>query len=169
MEELMPILYVHGVNVRSRQGFLGVDTLLRRYIAPQISDKPDTVLIDDVFWGDAGVEFAWDGASRPRTRLIGMGSQIGPSLAERTLTASEFAQALKKVPDEKMAGSASTGGLAASGAPVGGGTAPSGRMHDLQPDELRDGISVRAAANGGIVERDNRVDIGGVFLRRRKH
>lgn len=43
----MPILYVHGVNTRSRDGFLNeIRVYLRRYIAPAISSNPKTVLID---------------------------------------------------------------------------------------------------------------------------
>lgn len=70
----MPILYVHGVNVRSREGFARFQKYARRYLAPAISDDPDRVTISDVFWGDLAFSPAWDGASRPRSRLFGMGA-----------------------------------------------------------------------------------------------
>jgi len=31
----MPILYVHGVNTRSREGFFAIEPLLRRHVAPE--------------------------------------------------------------------------------------------------------------------------------------
>ncbi|MEZ5863075.1 MAG: hypothetical protein R3D25_03005 [Geminicoccaceae bacterium] len=94
----MPIIYVHGVNVRSRDGFLALTDYLRRYIAPVIADDPENVLIDDVFWGDKGVTFAW-GSSRPRSQLIGMGAgarALQP--VEGALAATDFAEALDRVP-----------------------------------------------------------------------
>src|SRR6516164_10254868 len=96
----MPILYVHGVNTRSREGFLALDGYLRRYIAPAISSRPQTVLIDDVFWGDVGVHFAWGGASRPQSRILGMGAGATElSAVEGALTATAYANALDRVPE----------------------------------------------------------------------
>ena len=61
----MPILYIHGVATRNRDGFLALQPYLQRLVAPAISADPDGVPIDDVFWGDVAATFAWDGASRP--------------------------------------------------------------------------------------------------------
>ena len=73
----MPILYIHGVATRSRDGFVEIERYLRRLVAPGISPDPDGALIDDVFWGDVAATFFWDGASRPKSRLLGMGVE-GP-------------------------------------------------------------------------------------------
>ena len=37
----MPILYVHGVNVRSRDGFRAIEGYPRRYLAPVIDGDSD--------------------------------------------------------------------------------------------------------------------------------
>src|SRR5690349_12940505 len=76
---LMPILYVHGVNTRSRDGFFALRKYLERHIAPAISSDPKSVLIDDVYWGDLAATFAWDGESRPRSRLLGQGAAESPA------------------------------------------------------------------------------------------
>jgi hypothetical protein len=70
----MPILYIHGVATRNRDGFCEIKPYLQRLVAPVISPEPDGVLIEDVFWGDVAATFAWDGASRPKSRLLGMGA-----------------------------------------------------------------------------------------------
>jgi hypothetical protein len=71
----MPILYVHGVNTRTREPFEnGIRRYLRRYVAPAISDDPATVMIEQAFWGDVAVKFAFDGVSRPRSQLLGQGA-----------------------------------------------------------------------------------------------
>src|SRR5215203_2117241 len=95
----MPILYVHGVNTRSREGFFAIEPMLRRHVAPAISDNPDQVLIDDYYWGDRGVKFYWGGASRPPTQLLGMGFGGSPQdLLARSLIADENRAALKEFP-----------------------------------------------------------------------
>lgn len=71
----MPILYVHGVNVRSRAGFRSFEPLARRYLAPVISDDSESVVIDDVFWGELAFSPAFGGISRPRSKIFGMGVQ----------------------------------------------------------------------------------------------
>jgi hypothetical protein len=134
----MPILYIHGVNVRSRSGFFECKEYLERYIAPALSDDPDHVLIDDVYWGDVGVQFAWNGASRPLSRLLGMGpGRAQPPPLEELLTAAAYRDALKALPPAPAAGSA-TGGLISGGAAMGGVTVPPPRLRDLAPDALSD-------------------------------
>jgi hypothetical protein len=142
----MPILYVHGVNTRCRKGFLALEGYLRRYIAPAISSRPDTVLIDDVFWGDAGVNFAWGGVCRPRSRILGMGPGATElSAVEGALTAAAYAEALDRVPEPPPAAPA-TGGLIAGGARPSGSTQPGVRPRDLSQDELADLLAVTIAS-----------------------
>lgn len=77
----MPIVYIHGVAVRDHQGALNakgnpllerlleniqwsmVEEQLRRFIAPEIADDPDTVLLLQAYWGDLASQLAWGGAS----------------------------------------------------------------------------------------------------------
>ena len=139
----MPILYIHGVANRNRDGFLELRPYLERLVAPAISDDPKQVLIDDVFWGDSGVRFAWDGASRPRTRLLGQGAEATDvSAARAALTAVAFEDLFDRLPAPPAAGP-STGGLVAGGAPAAaGGVRPRTRLADLRPDELSDLLAV---------------------------
>jgi hypothetical protein len=142
----MPILYVHGVNVRSRDGFFALKDYLRRYLAPVISHDPDNVLIDDAFWGDAGVDFAWNGGSRPRSRILGQGAGA-TALApiEGALTAAAYRQALDRIP-APQAGARPTGGLISSGTTTALSSAPPVRARDLDPDELSDLLAVTISA-----------------------
>ncbi len=142
----MPILYVHGVNVRTRDGFFAIKGHLERHIAPEISDDPKNVLIDDVFWGDAGASFAWDGASRPRTRILGQGGgATALTPIEGALTASAYARALERVPVPKS-GSRPRGGLISSGTAADVPSPPPVRLRDLDQDEISDLLAVTIAA-----------------------
>ena len=133
----MPILYIHGVATRSRDGFVEIERYLRRLVAPAISPDPDGVLIDDVFWGDVAATFFWDGASRPKSRLLGMGADGPLSAVENVLTATAFANAFARLPATPTPAPA-TGGLIAGGAaPASTGRAPL-RLKDLSPDALSD-------------------------------
>ncbi len=74
----MPIVFVHGVATRDTskdysKWWDGLEIFLREKIAPVISSRPDRVGIRDAYWGDLGVKFAWNGASRPRS-LLGQGA-----------------------------------------------------------------------------------------------
>jgi hypothetical protein len=134
----MPILYVHGVNVRSRDGFFAAQRLLRQYVAPAIAGDPENVLIDDVYWGDVGVTFAWDGASRPLSRILGKGpgaTELAP--ADGALTAAAFRDALERVPEPEAAGPR-TGGLISGGVAPAVSAAGGIRLRDLSEDELSD-------------------------------
>ncbi len=134
----MPIVYVHGVNVRDRKGFQAIMPLLRRYVAPVLSARPTEVEIQDVFWGDEGVTFAWDGASRPRSQLIGMGAAgVAPNRLSAALTAALNADALARLPEPTApAPPPASGGLAASGSGRQPAAAEPLRPRDLDPDSL---------------------------------
>jgi len=138
----MPILYIHGVATRSRDGFVEIERYLRRLVAPAISPDPDSVLIDDVFWGDVAATFFWDGASRPRSRLLAQGAD-GPQVSaiENVLTATAFANTFAQLPATPTPAPA-TGGLIAGGAASAStGRAPL-RLKDLSHDALSDLLTV---------------------------
>ena len=133
----MPILYIHGVNVRSREGFLEIEPLLRRLVAPAISTDEAGVLIDDVFWGDVGATFAWEGASRPRSRLLGQGAgSVSITAAQGALTSATFPQTLKEVPDETKP--AAKAGALISGKANDRRPTPVVSLKDFVDDELSD-------------------------------
>ncbi len=129
----MPILYVHGVNVRSRDGFHIFERFARRYLAQEISDDPDGVEIRDVFWGKLAFTPAYGGISRPRSRLFGMGVEETPdrdaAIAALGPGSDGFAKALAAhgpgagaSPDD--AGNLGGGGLASGGLGASGDGAP---------------------------------------------
>ena len=64
----MPIVYLHGVAVRSNGYWPELSTYPRRYVARAISDQADKVPLIDAFWGDVGAKFAWNGRSCPEAR-----------------------------------------------------------------------------------------------------
>lgn len=145
----MPILYVHGVNVRNRDGFRAINGYLRRYLAPVIAADPDQVLIDDVFWGNEGVSFAWDGISRPLSRILGMGAGATElSAIEGALTAAVYQETLHRIPAQTVPPSAG-GGLISSGATASSSSLPTAtpvHLHDLPPDQISDLLATAIAA-----------------------
>jgi len=138
----MPILYIHGVATRSRDRFFEIKPYLQRLVAPAISPEPDGVLIEDVFWGDVAATFAWDGASRPRSRLLGMGPGATPvPPVENALTAAAFADTFKRLPATPSAAPATSGLTSGRVAPAHPGGTPV-RLKDLPPDALSDLLAV---------------------------
>src|SRR3954466_16277943 len=81
----MAIVYVHGVANRGggadegdarkkakyEAGIQQIRLLIARYVAPAAG----TSVIEFAYWGDKGVTFRWNLASRPRTRLLGQGAE----------------------------------------------------------------------------------------------
>src|SRR5215468_10749569 len=134
----MPILYIHGVATRSRDGFFAIKSYLQRLVAPAISADPDGVLIDDVFWGDVAATFAWEGPSQPKSRLLGMGAEAEPlSPIEGALTAAAFTDAFKRLPAAPAA-APPTGGLISGGAMPARPASASVRPQELSPEALSD-------------------------------
>ncbi len=80
----MPIVYIHGVNVREPFDWSGIRVFLRRYVAPKLNPAaPDDVAIDAVFWGDHAARFAWNMQSLPGNSVaIAMGKAPDPSADE---------------------------------------------------------------------------------------
>ena len=151
----MPILYIHGVNVRSRDGFFELEPKLRKFIAPVIADDPENVLIEDVFWGkNHGVKLAFDGISRPRTRLLRQGAGDGealPGTVEPRWSAIEHENVLDKVPAQ-AGGSGGSGGLT-SGRASRPAAKPPARLRDLDDDDLADVLALILQAEGDSAER----------------
>ena len=65
----MPIVYIHGVNVRSDEYWAPLEAMMRLYIAPVISKAPEEVSITHCYWGDVGAYFRFQGASMPSSPL----------------------------------------------------------------------------------------------------
>lgn len=138
----MPILYIHGVNTRSREPFeQEILAYLRRYVAPEISESPKSVMIEDVFWGDVAVDFAWDGASRPRSRLLGQGVDElgGVTRFAQAIVAGQLSQCLNDWPSSEA--DVSNGGLLSGSTPGGLLLA----LSSLSEDELGDLLAAAVA------------------------
>ena len=138
----MPILYVHGVNVRSRDGFDAMKPFARRYIAPAISDDPEGVLIDCAFWGKHAFDPKFGGASRPKTRLRAMGAGAQSNSGTMAEIVLEYRETLSRLPSVEPAPRAS-GGLAGSGLTAGGSPSSISEtadrtLQELDSDELAD-------------------------------
>jgi len=65
----VPIVYIHGVNVRSDEYWPALEAMMRQYIAPVISANPEQVTISQCFWGDVGAYFRFQGASMPASPI----------------------------------------------------------------------------------------------------
>jgi hypothetical protein len=135
----MPIVLVHGVAVRSSAYWPGVDTFLRRFVAPVIADDPKGVPILRAYWGDLAASFAWDGISRPLTQLLGQGATGQAQPAERAIVAADLGPALGAAPRVESP-RPEAGGQLSSGRVTHGASrpAPALRPRDLPPEQLSD-------------------------------
>lgn len=137
----MPLVFVHGVanRVDKRENLEGfqdyVEPLLRRYVAPAISDDPQRAVIRLAYWGDAGVKFAWNGDSRPRSALLGQGAQTAASVADRSAALADLPDTRAAVQSAPLPASLPAG-LIAAGPQSGGAGQP--RLKALDPDALSD-------------------------------
>jgi hypothetical protein len=140
----VPILYVHGVNTRSRERFLAIEPLLRRLVAPAISNDPDSVPIEDYFWGEHAFRPAWGGASRPRTRLLRQGADLAKGDIVAMSLASAESRVAIELPAQRQGSARDEDALLAPG--FGG---PAARtlplLTRLTPDELSDLLAGLAA------------------------
>jgi len=69
----MPIVFIHGVNVRENQESYQQQVkqrngFLRQIIAPALGLKPQALKILNPYWGHLGVKFAWEMAVLPRPK-----------------------------------------------------------------------------------------------------
>ncbi len=135
----MPILYVHGVANRkdgagNLDGWSEIEAFLRRYAAGEISDQPELVDISYAYWGDLGVKLHWQGASRPRSQLLGMGAF---TLTASSVETAEMLESLDSLPPKQQLPTAKPSGLISAGPTT---TAMNGksRLADLSHDQRAD-------------------------------
>jgi hypothetical protein len=139
----MPIIYIHGVATRKdaaayEPALTGLREFLTHYIAPILNPtKPKEVAIIPVYWGDLGVHFAWNLASRPPTPITGQGGAGTFSPAEAALAAAVLERTLGAAPVASTSPAPGIGAVAAAG-PTASGTASGSilRLAALTPDEL---------------------------------
>ncbi|WP_135213177.1 hypothetical protein [Vitreimonas flagellata] len=126
----MPLIYIHGVKVRSPKHGLGLEPSFKRWMGNAIAGDPDALTYLPVFWGDLASRFRWELASRPRTQIAQQGGAAA-SQSGRTRTA-PFAL------DKYITAQAP----AASGGPVigggGGGPSPSIALAGIKPEDRAD-------------------------------
>ena len=133
----MPIVLVHGVGVREPNFWPDVDQFLKKYISPVISKSPSEVRILRAYWGDYGGKLAWEGSSRPRTPLFGMGAgeqANGPGAA----LVAEQREVVQGLPGRDAAAPARTSLLSAGTRATGSPGAGSARLKDFTPRQLSD-------------------------------
>ena len=126
----MTIIYVHGVKVREERHGVELGRSFERWLRPKLSVNDAAPSYEPVYWGDLAATFAWDLASRPRTKLLRMGGQgelaglgslrgatadtpldlavpaaapIGPVLGAPTASAPQGAPPLATIPSEARA------------------------------------------------------------------
>jgi hypothetical protein len=128
------VVYIHGVATRATEPSARVERLVRRYLAPELAVDPDSVPFIYAYWGGHAAHLAWDGASRPRTPLLGQGGHADAEQVTRTITALELSRLMEGLPHQAEG---SIGPLAPSG-PSAGLTAEGFRLKDLTPDQLSD-------------------------------
>jgi hypothetical protein len=77
----VPVIYIHGVNVRDPAFGIALRESVERWIWPAVAPaagQPLTYL--PVFWGDIASDFRWNLASRPRTSILRQGGDA-PAIA----------------------------------------------------------------------------------------
>ena len=87
----MPIVFIHGVNVRSTSDFEGITRHLRASVAPLLVTGPGRsaadISVTSCYWGDLGASFAWNLQSLPANTSFGIASMglSGATLADKML------------------------------------------------------------------------------------
>jgi hypothetical protein len=137
----MPIVYVHGVATRAADASKPVasktvTTLMQRYLSPVISPGRE-VAVEYAYWGDVAAKFAWEGASRPRTPLLGQGGSEDLDTAGRVVLAAEMSRELGKLPDS-AAGAPANRSLVPAGPRTAAGPGRTVLLKDLAPGQLSD-------------------------------
>jgi hypothetical protein len=149
----MPIVFVHGVATRAgaKNGnslWEGVRTYLRDKVAPVLSKEPRAVQILEAYWGDLGVNFAWDGASRPRSSLTASGGGVAqPELRAAAVSVASLPGAFAGLPAAEGSPVPATNILPkkaeAGGDAARRGAPPRVRLKEMElsPDQLSDLVS----------------------------
>jgi hypothetical protein len=157
----MPILYIHGVAIRSDDYWQPLEALLRTYVAPVISDDPKNVWISCCYWGDLGSKFlgrslpdsSWTSlkdlpqkalplAGRAGRKLSDLGTMAERKLEEAEETAKQRARQLK----EKTGGHLKSAGQALVRGMEKGRQLL--RLCDLHEDALSDLTAAAVAGSG---------------------
>jgi hypothetical protein len=113
----VPIIYIHGVNTRTRSGVEGLEHPFRRWIADVLNpDDPDSVDFIPVFWGDRAADFRWKLASRPRSALLAAGA--GQARVGLVRAAPRALMAARSEPESAPAGPVIGAGPVISGSPT---------------------------------------------------
>jgi hypothetical protein len=139
----MPIIFVHGVATRTDDkgvydSWWGeIKRYLETYIAPEIGASPDRIV--DAYWGDLAIKFAWDGASRPLSPLLGKGPPSDPTAMEQVIAIASQPGPVRDAPASPSAPSP-TNVLVPAGPAAGPSTEPSApiRLQDLAREQLSD-------------------------------
>lgn len=146
----MPIVFVHGVTVRSDQAFKEVQPLLRKHVAERICPSaPNSVKIHYCYWGGDAAQFFWNKASRPRTLLrqgagsAGLDPEHAAAVAETPIALREGAAAMP--PLSQSSEVVAMGGIPQSGAPPASLLAPA----EMDPEERADLVVGFLAAAAG--------------------
>ena len=133
----MPIVYVHGVATRNSAADPTVVRLMQGYLSDVLTPGRD-VDVMYAYWGDAAATFAWDGASRPRSALLGQGVGDDVQVSQRAVLAAALGDSLAGGPVVPRAGAVvERGPLVPAGAGSAGNTAAV-RLKDMPPDALSD-------------------------------
>jgi hypothetical protein len=132
----MPILFIHGVAVRSDDDWTRVRKYLREYVAPVIAPDPENVDLRFVKWYPKGGTFYWDRKSRPLSAILGHG---GAGEEDTATKAVELATHRKEAFDGAPAGGAGPG-------PGGGGAGGAGGVGPRPAAPNPDAIPKRGAA-----------------------
>src|ERR1044072_600487 len=74
----MPLVFVHGVNVRADAGYYEEekvrDGLFQKFALDAIAADPTKVLIENPYWGKHAAKFSWNHASLPQGQYQAFGS-----------------------------------------------------------------------------------------------
>ncbi|MBB4575953.1 hypothetical protein [Rhizobium lentis] len=73
----MTVIYVHGVKVRDEMQGVELAKPFRRWLQERLAVGGAEIGYEPVFWGGNAANFRWDLASRPKTKLLGMGGSPG--------------------------------------------------------------------------------------------
>jgi hypothetical protein len=137
----MPIVYVHGVATRDTAVDPTIIGLMKGYLSDVISPGRDVDVVYS-YWGDVGAHFAWNGAARPRTPLLGQGGGQARSLSNDAVMAADLATPLAGIPKtgtaQSGAGREAGRGLVPAGVRSAEGNTDEPRLRDLSPDALSD-------------------------------
>lgn len=145
----MPIVYIHGVANRDQTDWQPIGGFLRRYVAEVLNPaNPVQVAIIPVFWGDVGVQFAWNGQSRPRTQLTGQGTGSAFSALTPEKRAQLLADPAMSLPELSASPISQPSSRLTSGAVTTNMAGPSLRLKELSRQQLSDLLATVAYQPG---------------------